>query len=133
MSLPPKATGQANPITKRKPSKKVDCPPKKPKVVAKPTVGKTAATGKLPPKPKPSKGKGLMTGADLVTKKPVLLREGSGYALKQLLSINQDDGYEDLGNHATEAIGETDLFSLAQVCFSVLFPPFLPIVVLFQH
>ena len=50
-SLPPKATGKANSSTKRKPSEKVDCPPKKPKVVVEPTVGKTAAIGKLPHKP----------------------------------------------------------------------------------
>ena len=55
-----KATAQAHPSSKRKPSEKVDRPPKKPKVVAKPIVGETAATGKLPPKP--GKGKGLMTG-----------------------------------------------------------------------
>ena len=43
-----------------------------------------------------------MIGANPVTEKhPVLLREDSGYALKQLSSIIQDDDYEDLGNHAT--------------------------------
>ena len=55
-----KATAQAHPSSKRKPSEKVDRPPKKPKVVAEPTVGETAATGKL--LPKPGKGKGLMMG-----------------------------------------------------------------------
>ena len=29
--------------------------------------------------------------------------------------------YEDLGNHATEAIRETGLFSIAQVCYAVHF------------
>ena len=87
--------------------------PKKPKVVTEPTVGETATTSKLPPKPGSGKGKDLMTSADSVIKKrPVLLREDSGYALKQLSSIIQDDDYKDLGNHATEAMGETGLFSL---------------------
>ena len=54
-----KAIAQAHPSSKRKPFEKVDRPPKKPKVVAEPTVGETAATGKLPSKP--GKGKGLMT------------------------------------------------------------------------
>ena len=47
-SLPPK-TGQANPSTKRKPSKKVDRPPKKPKIVMRSTVGETLTINKLPP------------------------------------------------------------------------------------
>ena len=54
-----KETAQAHPSFKRKPSEKVDRPPKNPKVVAEPTVGETTATGKLPPKL--GKGKGLMT------------------------------------------------------------------------
>ena len=54
-----KAMAQAHPSSKRKPFEKVDRPPKKPKVVAEPTVSETAATGKLPSKP--GKGKGLMT------------------------------------------------------------------------
>ena len=113
-SLPHKVTGQANPSIKRKPSKKVDRPPKKPKVVTGSTVAETLATSNLPPKLGPRKGKNLMKGADPVTEKcPVLLSEDSGYALKQLLSIIKDDDYEDLGNHATEAMGETGLFSLA--------------------
>lgn len=32
-----------------------------------------------------------------------------------LSSIIKDDDYKDLGNHATEAIGEMGLFGLAQV------------------
>ena len=55
---------------------------------------------------------------------PPLLREDSQYAIGQLSSIIKDDDYEDLGNHATEAMGEIGLFSLAQVCncrFSLLF------------
>ena len=59
-SLPSK--GQANPSAKRKPSEKVDRQSKKPKVVMKSVVGETLAASKLPPKPSPGKGKGLMTG-----------------------------------------------------------------------
>ena len=131
-SLPPKVTGQANPSAKRKPSEKVDRPPKNPKMVAELTVGEIAATSKLPPKPGPGKRMGLMTGVDHVTEKRlILLHEDSGYALKQLSSIIQDNDYEDLGNHATKAMGEMGLFSLVHVCFSILCPLFLPIVVLF--
>ena len=65
-----------------------------------------------------------MKGADLVIeKRPILLYEDSGYALKQLLSTIKDDDNENLGNHATKAMGETGL--------SVPFPLFCPIVVLF--
>ena len=125
-------TSQANPSTKRKPSEKVDRPPKKPKVVTRSTVGETPATSKLPPKPGRGKGKGLMKGANPVTKKRlVLLRDDSGYALKQLSSNIKNDNYKDLGNHATEAIKETSLFSLTQVCLSIPFPLFRPIIVSF--
>ena len=86
----------------------MDRPPKKPKVVMGPIVGETPDTSKLPPKLGLGRGKGLMTGADPVVEKcPVLLFEDSGYALKQLSSIIKDnDDYEDLGNHATKAMGE---------------------------
>ena len=57
-----------------------------------------------------------MAGQGPVTKKcPVLHLEDPQYALKQFSSFIKGDNYEDLGNHATEAIGETGLFSLAQV------------------
>ena len=36
---------------------------------------------------------------------PVLLHEDSQYAFKQIFSIIKDEDYEDLGNHATEAMG----------------------------
>ena len=59
-------------------------------------------------------GKGLMKGPSTTQEKPlVLLREDSKYTLEKLLSIMSTDDYEDLGNHATEAMGETGLFSLA--------------------
>ena len=54
--------------------------------------------------------KGLST---MQEKPPVLLREDSKYALEKLSSIMSSDDYEDLGNHATEAMGETGLFSIA--------------------
>jgi len=50
-------TSQAHPSTKRKSFEKVDRQHKKPKVVAEPTVGETAATSKLPPKPRLERGK----------------------------------------------------------------------------
>jgi len=79
--LPPKATGQADQSTKRKPSEKVDHPPKKTKVMTGPNAGETPA--KLPAKPGPGVRKGLMKGPVPVTKeRPVLLREDSSYMLK---------------------------------------------------
>ena len=48
-------------------------------------------------------------------KPPVLLREDPKYALEKLLSIIGSEDYEDLGSHSTEAMGETGLFSIAQV------------------
>ncbi|KAL0014477.1 hypothetical protein SO802_001546 [Lithocarpus litseifolius] len=93
---------------------KGDRPPKKPKVVTGLIVGETPPSTKLPPSPLPGKRKGLMTGQGPVSEKcPVLLREDSRYAIGKLSSIIKDDDYEDLGNHATEAMGETGLFSLA--------------------
>ena len=119
-SLPPKVTGQTNPSTKRTPLDKVDYPPKKPKVT-RPNASKTLA--KLPPKPGPGVEKGLIKGpVPVAEERPVLFREDSSYSLKQLSSIIKEDDYSDLGNHATEAMGETDLFILAQLCLSVTVP-----------
>lgn len=93
-------------------------------------VGETSTTSKLPPKLGSGKGKGLMASEGPVTKKPVvLLCEDSQYTLKQISSIIKDEDYEDLGNHATEAMGQTGLFSLAKlyirpfsfICLVVLF------------
>ena len=120
--MPSKGTGPANSSTKRKLSNKIDCLPKKPKVAVGLIVRETSGTHKLPPPPGPGKGKGLMMDQGPVTgKHPVLLREDVHYAFKQLSSIIKDDDYEDLGNYATEAMGETSLFSLAQVVISVPF------------
>jgi len=63
-----------------------------------------------------------MKGPDTVTEKPtVLLREDSKYTLEKLTSIITSNHYEDLSNHATEAMGDTRLFSIAQVIASVHF------------
>ena len=63
-----------------------------------------------------------MAGHVPITEKPfVVLREDSKYALKQLSSIITTADYEDLSNHATEAMEETGLFSIAQVTVSVSF------------
>ena len=110
-------------FTKRKPSDKIDRPPKKPKVVTRSTVEESPDSNKLPPPPRPGKGKGVMTSQGPVTEKhPILLREDSWYAIKQLLSIIKDDDYEDLGNHATEAMGEMGLlifFTGMHICPSL--------------
>ena len=45
----------------------------------------------------------------------VLLQEDPKYALGKLSSIISSEDYEDLGNHSTKAMGETGLFSIAQV------------------
>ena len=88
-------------------------------MVVEPAIGETATTGKLPPEP--GKRKGLMMSEVLITKKPfVLFREDSQYALKQISSIIKDEDYEDLGNHATEAMRETGLFSFIQACIRPL-------------
>ena len=44
-------------------------------------------------------------------KPPVLLREDLKYALGKISSIIGSEDYEDIGNHSTEAMGETGLFS----------------------
>ena len=62
-----------------------------------------------------------MTGQKPITdKRPVLLREDLQYAIKQLSSVFKDNDYKDLGNHATEAIGEMGLLRLAWAYVSIL-------------
>ena len=71
-------------------------------------------------------GKGLMKGPSTTQDEPlVLLREDSKYALEKLSSILTSKDYEDLGNHATEAMGETRLFCIAQVSYvrPIHYPP----------
>ena len=61
-------------------------------------------------------GKGLMVPPPGSQKKPpVLLREDPKYSLGKLSSIIGSEDYKDLGNHSMEAMGETALFSIAQV------------------
>ena len=65
---------------------------------------------------RPGAGKDLMVPPPGSQKKPpVLLREDPKYALGKISSIIGSEDYEDLGNHSTEAMGETGLFSIAQV------------------
>ena len=91
-----------------------DCLPKKPKTIPEPVVGLKAKTKKTVTPLGPGKGKGLMMSSVPVTEKPpILLREDSKYALEHLLSIITTDNYKDLSNHATKAMGETRLFSIA--------------------
>ena len=60
--------------------------------------------------------KGLMIPPLSSQKKSlVLLREDPKYALEKLSLIIGNKDYKDLGNHSTEAMGETGLFSMAQV------------------
>ncbi|KAK9993557.1 hypothetical protein SO802_023260 [Lithocarpus litseifolius] len=103
------------PVSKRKPVQETDRHTKKTKVTTETVVGLEAEAKKIVPV-KHGKGKGLMMGGQVpnVEKPPVLLREDSKYALEKLSSIITSDDYEDLGNHATEAMGETGLFNLAQ-------------------
>jgi len=131
--MPSKGTGPINLFTKRKPSDKIDHPPKKPKVLTGSIVEEIPDSNKLPPPPCPRKGKGVMTGQGLVTeKRPVLLHEDSRYAIKQLLSIIKDNDYENLGNHAIEAMGETCLFSLTRYA-NQSFSPFRLVVTLYSN
>ena len=61
-------------------------------------------------------GKGLTIPPPGSQKKPpVLFREDPKYALEKLSSIIGNEDYEDLENHLMEAMGETGLFSIAQV------------------
>ena len=108
-------TGLSRPSAKR-PMLKVDRAPKKQKVSTEPVIGLMAEGNKMVTPAKPGGGKGLMVPPPGSQKKPpVLLCEDPKYALGKLSSIIGSEDYEDLGNHSTEAIGETDLFSIAQV------------------
>ena len=61
-------------------------------------------------------GKGLMIPSSGSQKKlPVLLHEDPKYALEKLSSIIGSKDYANLGNHLTEAMGKTSLFSIALV------------------
>ena len=112
-----KGSSSANPSSKRKQPEKPDRQPlKNPKVAPKPFLGLKVEGKKTVTKLVHGKEKGLMMGfVTSAEKPPVLLREDSKYALEQLSSIIIVDDYEDLSNHATEAMGEMGLFFIAQV------------------
>ena len=88
----------------------------------KPVVGLMAEGVKTVTPLKHGIGKGPMKAPSTNQEKPpVLLRKDSKHALEQLLSIISSEDYEDLGNHSTEAMGETGLFAIAQVIQLVTF------------
>ena len=108
-------TGSSRPSAKR-PLPKGDRAPKKQSVSTEPVIGLMAEGNKTVTLAKHGGGKGLMVPPPGSQKKPpVLLRENPKYALGKLSSIISSEDYEDLGNHSTEAMGETSLFSIAQV------------------
>ena len=110
--MAPIATMSSNPSIKRKPPSKGDRPAKKPKVSLEPVVG-LMAKGKTVTLVKHGAGKGLMKALSTTQDKPpVLLCEDSKYALEQLSSIIMPEDYGDLGNHSTEAMGESGLFAV---------------------
>ena len=107
-------TGSSKPLAKKRPLPKGDRAPKKPKVSSEPVLGLMAEGAKTVTPAKHGGSKGLMIPPPGSQKKPpVLLREDPKYALEKLSSIISSEDYEDLGNHSTEAIGETSLFSIA--------------------
>ena len=109
-------TGSSIPSTKRRPPAKGDRAPKRPKVSLEPIIGLMAEGTKTATPSKHRAGKGLMIPPLGSQKKlPILLYEDPKYAFEKLLSIISSEDYEDLGNYSTEAMGETSLFSIAQV------------------
>ena len=108
-------TGSSRPLVKR-PMPKVDRAPKKQKISTEPVIGLMVEGKKTVTPAKPGGGKGLMVPPPGSQKKPpVLLREDPKYALGKISSIIGSEDYKDLGNHSTEAMGETGLFSITQV------------------
>ena len=109
----PKGTSLSNPSIKRKQPSKGDCPLKKPKVLLESVVGLMAEGAKMVTLVKHRADKGFMKAPSTGQQKPpVLLREDSKYALEQLSSIIMPEDYGDLGNHSTEAMGESGLFAV---------------------
>ena len=107
------ATMASNPSIKRKPLPKGDRPAKKPKISLEPIV-ELITEGKTVTSVKHRAGKGLMKAPSTTQEKPpVLLREDSKPTLEQISSIISSEDYEDLGNHSTEAMGESGLFAVA--------------------
>ena len=115
------------PASKRKPTSKSDRPAKQPKISLEPVIGLMAEGVKIVTLAKHGTGKGFMKAPDSKQDRPPpLLRDNSKYALEKLSSIITVEDYEDLGNHSTEAMGETGLFTVAQVSLPVnyVFSPF---------
>ena len=109
----PSATVASNPSIKRKPAPKGDRQAKKPKVSLEPVVG-LMAEGKTVTPVKHGAGKGFMKAlSNIPEKPPILLHEDSKHALEQISSIISAKDYDDLGNHSTEAMGESSLFAVA--------------------
>ena len=109
-------TGSSKPSAKKRSLPKGDHAPKKQKVSSKPVLGLMVEGTKTVTLGKHGGSKGLMIPPPGSQKKPlVLLREDPKYALEKLSSIIGNEDYEDLGNHSTKAMGETSLFSIAQV------------------
>ena len=109
-------TGSNKPAAKKRPLLKGDYAPMKQKVSMEPVIGLMAKGNKTVTPAKHGGGKSLMVPPPGNQKKlPVLLREDPKYALGKLFPIIGNEDYEDLGNHSTEAMGETGLFSIAQV------------------
>ena len=109
-------TGSSKPSAKKRLLPKRDRAPKKQKVSSEPVLGLMAEGTKMVTPAKHGGGKGLMIPPPGNKKKPpILLREDPKYALEKLSSIIGNEDYEDLGNHLTEAMRETGIFSIAQV------------------
>ena len=118
----PSATVAINSSIKRKPAPKGDHQAKKPKVSLEPIVG-LMAEGKMVTPVKHRAGKGFMKApSNIPEKPPVFLREDSKHASEKISSIISTEDYEDLGNHSTEAMGESSLFAVTQVIRPVTFP-----------
>ena len=107
------------PASKRKPTSKSDHPAKQPKISLEPVVDLMAEGVKTITPAKHGMGKGFMKTPDSKQERPPpLLRDYSKYALEKLSSIITTEDYEDLGNHSTEAMGDTGLFAVAQVSYA---------------
>ena len=122
----PTAMVTSNLFVKRKPTPKGDRQAKKPKVSLELVVG-LMAEGKTITPVKHGAGKGFMKAPSTILEKLPILREDSKHALKQISSIISAEDYKDLGNHSTEAMGESSLFTVAQVIRLVIFPSVNPI------
>ena len=113
----PSVTVAINPSIKRKYAPKRDRQAKKSRVSLEPVMG-LMAEGKTVTPVKRSTGKGFMKPPE---KPHILLREDSKHALEQISSIISAEDYEDLGNHYMKAMGESNLFAIAQVNRPVTF------------